>query len=51
MFVYSRQIVDEEERQRFVQDTGRAVLDTFLRRDSHLGDAERTSLLDALRGT
>jgi hypothetical protein len=49
MFVYSGQIVDEAERQRFVQEMGRAVLDTFLRQDSPLADAGSSNVLDAIR--
>jgi len=47
MFVYSEQIADENERQAFIRDMGRTVLDAFLRQDSHV-DQDR-SLFGAIR--
>lgn len=47
MFVYSGQIVDEAERQRFLHDMGRVVIESYLRQDTPPGD-DGTSLLAAL---
>jgi hypothetical protein len=49
MFVYSGQISQEEERQRFLHEMGRTVIEAFLRADSGPGDtADSGSLLKAL---
>jgi hypothetical protein len=48
MFVYAEQIQDSAERQSFIREMGRTVLDAFLRQDSPAVDADRT-LLAALR--
>jgi mannose/fructose/N-acetylgalactosamine-specific phosphotransferase system component IIC len=48
MFVYSGQIVDESERQRFLHDMGRTVIESFLRQESTSGDSESTSLLSSV---
>jgi hypothetical protein len=48
MFVYSAQIADEAERQNFVRDMGRTVIESFLRADSPASERDGTSLLAAL---
>jgi len=48
MFVYSSQIAQEEERQRFLHDMGRVVIEAFLRQDSPPASADATSLLSAI---
>jgi hypothetical protein len=48
MFVYSEQIQDPGERQAFIRDMGRTVLEAFLRHDPAM-DADR-SLIAAIRG-
>jgi hypothetical protein len=48
MFVYAEQIADESERQTFIRDMGRTVLDAFLRQEPAV-DADR-SVFGALRG-
>jgi hypothetical protein len=49
MFAYSGQITDQDERQRFLHDMGRVVIEAFLRNDSPLTDAGGDSVLQALR--
>ncbi len=49
MFSYSGSIVDEAERQRFIHEMGRVVIEAFLRQDGPAGDGDGRSLLDALR--
>jgi hypothetical protein len=48
MFAYSGQIVDETERQRFIHDMGRVVLEAFLRQDVPNSDSDGASLLAAM---
>jgi hypothetical protein len=48
MFVYSGQIADEEQKQVFLRDMGRTVIEAFLRQDSSTAENESTSLLTAL---
>jgi hypothetical protein len=48
MFVYSGQIADEEQKQTFLRDMGRTVIEAFLRQDSSAAENESTSLLSAL---
>jgi hypothetical protein len=48
MFVYSGQIKDEGERQRFLHDMARAVLEAFLRQDAPSRESGSDSLLAAL---
>jgi hypothetical protein len=48
MFVYSGQIADEEERQRFLHEMGRTVLEAFLRQDAPVAEADSGSLFNAL---
>ena len=48
MFVYSGQIADEEERQRFLREMGRTVIEAFLRQDAPALDGGSRSLLDAI---
>ena len=48
MFVYSGQIADEAERQTFLREMGRAVLEAFIRQDApHLD--EGSGLIGATR--
>ena len=49
MFVYSGQIADEGERQRFMHDMGRTVIEAFLRQESPSQDTDSAGLLNALR--
>jgi hypothetical protein len=48
MFVYSGQIADDEQKQTFLRDMGRTVIEAFLRQDSSAGEKDSTSLLAAL---
>jgi len=48
MFVYSGQIADPEQRQVFLRDMGRTVIEAFLRQDSSSSDNGSSSLLAAL---
>lgn len=48
MFVYSGQIADEGERQAFLRDMGRTVIEAFLRQDSSSSESGGPSLLSAL---
>lgn len=48
MFVYGEQIDSDEERQAFIRDMGRTVLEAFLRHDAPV-DSDR-SLIAAIRG-
>ena len=50
MFVYSGQIADEAERQRFLHEMGRAVLEAFLRHDADAAEPDSASPLAAIRG-
>jgi hypothetical protein len=49
MFVYAEQIADVEQRQVFIRDMGRTVLEAFLRQEAPV-DVDR-SLLAAIRGS
>lgn len=48
MFVYAEQIADPAERQAFIRDMGRTVLEAFLRQDAPAIDTDR-GLLAAIR--
>lgn len=48
MFVYSGQIADESERQRFLHDMGRVVIESFLRQETPVGDDSGTPLAGLL---
>lgn len=48
MLAYSSLIADEAERQRFVHDMGRVVIEAFLHQESPSGDGDGISLLEAL---
>lgn len=48
MFVYSGQIADPDQRQAFLRDMGRTVIEAFLRQDSSPSENESSSLLAAL---
>jgi hypothetical protein len=49
MFVYTGQIADESERQRFVHEMGRTVIEAFLRQDSSSSEvSDGRSLLSAI---
>jgi hypothetical protein len=48
MFVYSGQIASEDERQRFLHEMGRTVIEAFLRQDAPLGEDNGSSFLSAL---
>lgn len=49
MFVYAHQIADEGERQRFLHDMGRAVIESFLKQEGHERD-DTGGMLSLLAG-
>lgn len=48
MFSYSGSIADEAERQRFIHEMGRVVIEAFLRQDGPSASGDRRSALEAL---